>query len=75
MAKCGYEVHTTASVALVAATAKSILGVRANAAFGVDLLWYDLGSDGAISTATPMALTPLVLTQPPVLHSRPTGAQ
>lgn len=43
MAKAGYSIVTGAEVALSAATTKSVLGVRANAAFGLDLLLVQIG--------------------------------
>ena len=54
MAKAGYSAPAAAAVALVAATAKSIIGVSAPAQFGVDLTKFRLGCDGATSTAVPM---------------------
>lgn len=47
MAKAGYEVATTADVALTASTAKSSLGVIAPAQFGVDLTSINVGLDTA----------------------------
>lgn len=52
--KCGYSVPTTAAVALAAATAKSILGVRGNAAFGIDLKKLRVGFDGVTASAVPV---------------------
>lgn len=46
MAKCGYAATTEAAVALVAATAKSVIGVNGTAAFGVDLQGVTLAFDG-----------------------------
>jgi hypothetical protein len=43
-----------ASVALVAATAKSVVGVMAPAQFGVDLLDYWVGFDGVTASAVPV---------------------
>lgn len=54
MAKAGYSVATTAAVALTAATAKTILGVRAGAAFGVDLRRITVGFDGVTASAVPV---------------------
>jgi len=56
MAKAGYTVATSAAVALSAATAKSIIGVRAGSAFGVDLKKYRIAFDGTTSTATPVLI-------------------
>jgi hypothetical protein len=54
MSKAGYSVSTTAAVALVAATAKSILGVNAPAQFGVDLTKYRVSFDGVTASAVPV---------------------
>lgn len=54
MAKAGYSAPAAATVALAAATAKSVIGVAAPAQFGVDLVKYRLGFDGATSTAVPV---------------------
>lgn len=53
MAKAGYTAPAATAVALTAATAKSVIGVAAPAQFGVDLIKFRLGFDGATSTATP----------------------
>ncbi len=52
--KVGYATSTESAVALAAATAKSILGVRGNAAFGVDLLGFRVGFDGVTASAVPV---------------------
>jgi hypothetical protein len=52
--KAGYSAQVGASVALVAATAKTVLSVIAPAQFGVDLRQIHIGFDGAVSTATPV---------------------
>jgi hypothetical protein len=52
--KTGYSCTTEGAVALVAATAKTILGVKANAAFGVDLLGWLVAFDGVTSSAVPV---------------------
>ena len=57
MSKAGYSATTTAAVALVAATAKSVLSVIAPAQFGVDLTKFRLGFDGVTASAVPVALT------------------
>src|SRR5687768_9151857 len=54
MAKAGYSIVTGAAVALSAATAKSVLGVRGNAAFGIDLKKFSVAFDGTSATATPV---------------------
>jgi hypothetical protein len=46
VAKAGYSANTEGSVALAAATAKSVLGVNGTANFGVDLLGFTLSFDG-----------------------------
>lgn len=56
MAKAGYSVITTADVALSAATAKSVLGIRGNAAFGVDLIGVRLAFDGTSGSAEPVTV-------------------
>lgn len=46
--KCGYSINTAQNaVALTAAATRSVLGVRANAAFGVDLQKWGVGFDGS----------------------------
>lgn len=52
--RTSYAVSTTAAVALAAATAKSVLGVRANAAFGLDLRKYTVDFDGVTASAVPV---------------------
>lgn len=56
MSKCGYSAvtPTAASVALAAATAKSVLGVCAHANSGLDLLEVTVAYDGVTSTAVPV---------------------
>jgi hypothetical protein len=49
MSKAGYTAPAAASVALAAATAKSVIGVSAPAQFGVDLIKYRLAFDGVSS--------------------------
>jgi hypothetical protein len=53
MSKAGYSAPSGAAVALVAATAKTVIGVVAPAQFGVDFLGYEIALDGATSTAIP----------------------
>lgn len=50
MAKAGYGVTTGAAVALTATTAKSCLGVKAHANFGLDLKKLRVGFDGVTAT-------------------------
>lgn len=53
MAKSGYAVTTGGAVSLSAATAKTILGVRSNAAFGLDLKKFRVSFDGVTAAAVP----------------------
>lgn len=53
MATTGYSIVTGADVALAAGTAKSVLGIRGNAAFGVDLKKLEIGFDGVTASAVP----------------------
>jgi hypothetical protein len=52
--KTGYGINSQGAVALSAATARSILGVKGNAAFGVDWLGYRIGFDGVTASAVPV---------------------
>jgi len=54
MAKCGYSVTTEGAVALSAATAKSIIGVKSAADFGLDLKKYRIAFDGVTASAVPV---------------------
>jgi hypothetical protein len=54
MAKAGYSAAVGASVALVAATAKTALSVIAPAQFGVDLKKIRIGFDGVTASAVPV---------------------
>jgi hypothetical protein len=54
MSKAGYSAATGAAVALVAATAKTVLTVIAPAQFGVDLTKFRLGFDGVTASAVPV---------------------
>ena len=54
MAKSGYGTSTEGAVALAAGEAKTILGVRGNAAFGVDFKHYAVSFDGVTPTAVPV---------------------
>src|SRR5690349_11958067 len=51
MAKAGYSAPAGAAVALVAATAKSVIGVNGTSAFGVDLKKARIAFDGVTATA------------------------
>ena len=50
MAKAGYTASTEANVALVTATAKTVLGVLAPATFGMDLRGIEIAFDGVTTT-------------------------
>lgn len=50
MAKAGYSATAAADVALVAATAKSVIGVNSPAQFGCDLQGFSLAFDGVTAT-------------------------
>lgn len=51
--KTGYSAPAGGSVALAAAIAKSVIGVRGNAAFGVDLTGFRVSFDGVTASAVP----------------------
>lgn len=53
MSAVGYAVNAGAAVAL-STTAKSVLGIRAGAAFGIQLNGYRVGFDGVDATAGPV---------------------
>lgn len=54
MSKTGYSATTAGAVALTAATAKTILGIKGHANFGLDLVRVALAFDGVTSTAVPV---------------------
>lgn len=54
MAKAGYLSSTEGAVALSAATAKSVIGVRGTSGFGVDLKKFRLAFDGVTASAVPV---------------------
>ncbi len=56
MAQTMYSAEVGAAVALVAATAKTVLSVIAPAQFGVDLRKYRLGFDGVTASAIPVVV-------------------
>lgn len=56
MGKAGYTAEVGAAVALVAATAKTVLSVIAPAQFGVDLVKYRIGFDGVTASAIPVVV-------------------
>lgn len=54
MAKAGYGVSTNGAVALSAGAAKTILAVKANAVFGLDLTKARISFDGVSASAAPV---------------------
>lgn len=54
--KVGYATSTEGAVALAAGVAKTILGVRGNAAFGVDWIGYEVGFDGVTAANVPVLI-------------------
>lgn len=54
MSKAGYGVTTEGAVALSAATAASIIGVKSTSDFGLDLKKYRIGFDGVTASAVPV---------------------
>jgi hypothetical protein len=54
MAKAGYSIVTGGAVALSAATAKSVLGVKSHANFGLDLKKFKVSFDGVTASAVPV---------------------
>jgi hypothetical protein len=56
MSASGYSIQTEGAVALVAATAKTIIGVKANAASGVQLKSFELAVDGVTASAIPVLI-------------------
>lgn len=54
MSKTGYTAVTSGAVALASAAAKTVLGVKSNAAFGIDLRKIAIGFDGVTASATPV---------------------
>lgn len=63
MAKAGYSTATGAAVALVAATAKTVLNVIAPAQFGVDLKKFRVAFDGVTASAVPVLVELMASTQ------------
>jgi hypothetical protein len=49
----GYSIVTAGAVALAAGTAKTILGAKSNAAFGLQLKGFDISFDGIVASAVP----------------------
>ena len=56
MAACGYSIVTGGAVALSAATAKSILGVKAHANSGVQVKSLEVAFDGVTASAVPVLI-------------------
>jgi len=56
MAKAGYTASTEADVALVATTAKTVLGVLAPAQFGADVRGLEIAFDGVTTTDKPVLI-------------------
>jgi hypothetical protein len=54
MAKTGYVALTEGAVALAAATAKTVLGVKGHANFGVDMKGFWVDFDGVTASALPV---------------------
>jgi hypothetical protein len=54
--KAGYTAEVGASVALAAATAKTVLSVIAPAQFGVDLVGFRISFDGVTAANTPVVV-------------------
>lgn len=54
MSAVGYDVTTEAAVALAAGVAKSILGVQAQAAAGLQIKSFELAFDGVTASAVPV---------------------
>lgn len=51
-----YSIVTTGNAALAAATAKTVLGIRGNAAFGLDLRKWSVSFDGVTAAAVPVVV-------------------
>lgn len=54
MSAVGYDVTTEGAVALAAATAKSILGVKAHANSGLQVKGFEVAFDGVTASAVPV---------------------
>lgn len=68
MSDVGYGIQTGGAVALGAGTAKTILGVKAGASFGISLRRVTVTFDGVTSTAVPVVVevcSATFATQPP----------
>jgi hypothetical protein len=56
MSAAGYSAETGAAVALAAATAKSVIGVLAGAAFGLQIKSFEIGFDGVTASGVPVLI-------------------
>lgn len=56
MAKAGYRCSTEGAVALAAATAKTCIGAKSHANFGLDLTVVKFGFDGVTASAIPVLI-------------------
>lgn len=56
MAKAGYIIATGGSVSLTASTAKTILGAKSHANFGLDLTEFTLAFDGTTTGNAPVVV-------------------
>lgn len=54
MATSGYSVQTESAVALVAATAKTVIGAKAPAGNGLQMKSFELAFDGVTASAVPV---------------------
>jgi len=54
MSKAGYGVTTEGAIALSAATAKTILGIKSASDFGLDVKKYRVSFDGVTASAVPV---------------------
>lgn len=55
MAKAGYTI-TTGGVVLLSTSAKTVLGVKSNAAFGLDWIKFRVAFDGVTASAVPAVI-------------------
>jgi len=62
MSAVGYEIQTEGAVALAAATAKTIIGVKAHANSGVQLKSFEIGFDGVTASAVPVLIELVYIT-------------
>ena len=56
MSACGYGFTTGAAVALVSATAKCVMGVKAHANSGIQVVNFEIGFDGVTASAVPVVV-------------------